>query len=1141
VQKLVAFEFIDVAEGAVKALEKLAADHAPLMLKEGVMTALANLVGFFDSESQKRVLNVLNHCALAVSEPELFHTFVEPALTSLLLLFQGDLADKLLIFFRFLLESLAEGSGRDPVQVKSYAEALSVSLLRPLWELLNAQPRLSPKIFEVLARLAAASSMVTAKILSLGVVAGLKASLSFEVASEAELEFLTSAFKLLGALLPESPEVSQTDSEKRCMYTNQPQLLFSIAQAVAPRVLQQFDFLVSRDLRHMALQVFLRVLVLVDSDTMSSLVNPVQLAVLIQELLYGHDSVCVRYALKLVVLAYEKAPTLYSPPFLREGVIARIADWTEPKEERPQAPDSLFEIFFRSEERMQSLSSDTDHRFQRRLSELRRSSSNSALRSRIHRPSSSRSGSNDIVTLSKKALKLHSRFGTETSSKICSELARLSSALGQKLYSTEAVLKWVMTFLDASEGVTSYELFNSGLVDALWSWLTQGLENLRLLQSVCCHTGNFERLLQLLISALRYSETFKANKSYTSPSRTIASLVFCDDAFTEPAIEAKGRIFRGLEPFSVTLDLSASLEALEADLLRVSSAEDFEQLRYSNEGRARRVHLEQLLLSQVLDQGRVRELILLQADHQSSGFVPRDFRGDTRQDLAVEFSCAGTTLPKQVPLSNLPQIQLMSEGVQLEFRFVKKSRGVGQFLAPEAYYAHLLEVSKVEVEATDKITSVLRLLKLLHLANHTYDLGLSVQAFHSAKLTSLVTQVLNDFSGLGRKMLPPWALSLINSCHFLFPFALRNRLMKLSNNPEAPPIGANRARSRSGSFNRHKVTVRRGEILEGARLALVSSPYLRHTVFEYEYVGEEGTGQGPTLEFYFLLSQAIRTLPVWRQGESLFPAPTLRPDTETFTFIGRVVGKALVDDRLLDLPLSPVFWKLVFSQAVSAEDLRFVDLALSTTLKNLPSLDPEQIMSLSLFFTLPGLDAFELKPKGRSIGVTAENIQEYCSLLSKASLMQVAQATAFRQGLEELVDLDKYKQFDWNEIEDLVCGAGLEKWDLEALAEAIVPAHGYTKNSTTYVNLLTVLSQFSQQDRRLFLTFVTGSPRLPIGGFKGLVPPLTVVKKDAGDLCLPSVMTCQNYLKLPDYSDLSVLERALTYAIHEGRENFHFS
>lgn len=1148
-QKLAVFEFIDVAEGAVKALEKLATDHASLIVQEGLMTTLANLLGFFDIEVQKNVMTLLSHCAQAVASPVQYHAFVEPALPLLLPLLQGDLADKLLSFFCTLLDSLAEGCGRDPGQVKSYAESLSASMLKYLWELLNAQPRLSPKVFEVLTQLAAASCEVSAAVHNLGVVLNLKASLSFEVASKEELEYLGSAFKLLRSLLPESPEVSQTDSEKRSLYARQPQLVVSIAQAVVPRVLQQFDCLVGRDLKHIALQNFLRVLTLLAAEPLTELVNPLELAGLVQELLYSSDLICVRYALSIVVLAYEKAPSLFSPSFLREGVIARIANWTTPKLEQTRSTEYQFDTSSRPDGQTYQITRAHDHRHHRRLTELRRNSSLS-VRSRMHRVPYSRSNiTADLAALSKRALKMHSRVGAESTSKTCDELARLAVALGQKFYSSEAVLKWVMAFIEASDGVTSYELFTSGFAEALWRWLSQGLENLRLLQVVCtsslqifdrdttfdaqprcfCHTGNFEHLLQLLVSSLRYSETFKAYNPYPGQNKAIVNLVYLEKSSLETSIAYKRKVFRVADAFSLTLDFNSNLESLEADLLKINSAEDLEYLMSSNNSRQRRSHTDHITIqsySALLNYDR-------EARPRDNGF--REPSRATPHDITVEFSIDGKVLPKHIALS-----QLISEEAELQFQFVKKTPGSSVFLTHKAYYTYLLQDAKqIDLDASEPIVNVLRLLKLFYATNQAYDLGLSVHAFQSTKLTSLITQILNEFSGLGCRGLPHWANYIATSCHFLLPFSLRNRMMKLSANPEAPT--GSRARSRSGSFSRHKVTVKRGEILEAARRALCSSAFLRHTVFEYEYIGEEGTGQGPTLEFYYLLSQAIRGLPVWRQGDTLFPAPAISPDIETFTFIGRVVGKALADERLLDLPLSPLFWKLVFCQPVAAEDLRFIDMNLARQLQSLPDLDPAQIEELMLDFTLPGLDALELKPNGRNIAVTFATVDEYCELVRRASLMQVAQASAFRQGLEELIDLDKYRKFDWNEIEDLVCGSGFDKWDFSTLSEALVPAHGYSSQSTTYVNLLTVLSQFPQEERRLFLTFVTGSPRLPIGGFKGLVPPLTVVKKEAGDDCLPSVMTCQNYLKLPDYSDIHSLMRALSYAIYEGRENFHFS
>ena len=52
---------------------------------------------------------------------------------------------------------------------------------------------------------------------------------------------------------------------------------------------------------------------------------------------------------------------------------------------------------------------------------------------------------------------------------------------------------------------------------------------------------------------------------------------------------------------------------------------------------------------------------------------------------------------------------------------------------------------------------------------------------------------------------------------------------------------------------------------------------------------------------------------------------------------------------------------------------------------------------------------------------------------------------------------------------------------------------------------------------------------------KASEPPYT------SDDYLPSVMTCVNYLKLPDYSTLEILRERLQLAIREGQGAFHLS
>ena len=58
---------------------------------------------------------------------------------------------------------------------------------------------------------------------------------------------------------------------------------------------------------------------------------------------------------------------------------------------------------------------------------------------------------------------------------------------------------------------------------------------------------------------------------------------------------------------------------------------------------------------------------------------------------------------------------------------------------------------------------------------------------------------------------------------------------------------------------------------------------------------------------------------------------------------------------------------------------------------------------------------------------------------------------------------------------------------------------------------------------------------------------MTVVKKqpelkyENQDEYLPTVMTCQNYLKIPEYSSTKVLREKLFLAMEEGGNAFHLS
>ncbi len=114
------------------------------------------------------------------------------------------------------------------------------------------------------------------------------------------------------------------------------------------------------------------------------------------------------------------------------------------------------------------------------------------------------------------------------------------------------------------------------------------------------------------------------------------------------------------------------------------------------------------------------------------------------------------------------------------------------------------------------------------------------------------------------------------------------------------------------------------------------------------------------------------------------------------------------------------------------------------------------------------------------------------------------------------------------------------------LQSAFKADHGYESGSRIIQILIEMLCGFNRQERRQFLSFVTGSPRLPLGGFKALEPSLTIVRKTVASTenvnnCLPSVMTCAHYLKVPEYRDISAMRGRFLFAMKEGQGSFHLS
>jgi len=264
--------------------------------------------------------------------------------------------------------------------------------------------------------------------------------------------------------------------------------------------------------------------------------------------------------------------------------------------------------------------------------------------------------------------------------------------------------------------------------------------------------------------------------------------------------------------------------------------------------------------------------------------------------------------------------------------------------------------------------------------------------------------------------------------------------------------------------------------------------------------------------------------------------------------LGEEVPLTLASLKMVDAPLAKSMSKLqafVDAKLEIEANAKLTPAAKRAALSTI-SVDGTKLEDLALDFTLPGYD-LELRDGGKDINVDASNVEEFLrdvldTLLGRGAQLQVQ---AFREGFSKVFPVIDLQSFTADEL-SMMFGNAEEDWSIETLTETIKADHGFNLDSRAIRDLVHVMASYDATTRREFLQFISGSPRLPVGGFRGLNPPLTVVRKPheaplRPDDYLPSVMTCVNYLKLPEYSSKEVMRRKLQTAIQEGVGSFHLS
>lgn len=266
-----------------------------------------------------------------------------------------------------------------------------------------------------------------------------------------------------------------------------------------------------------------------------------------------------------------------------------------------------------------------------------------------------------------------------------------------------------------------------------------------------------------------------------------------------------------------------------------------------------------------------------------------------------------------------------------------------------------------------------------------------------------------------------------------------------------------------------------------------------------------------------------------------------------YEFLGRILGKAIFEKIMVELPLAGFFLaKLLASKHSSDVDLHNLESLDPVLYKNLVYLKNYKgdVADLNLDFTISNNElgeheVVELKPGGSKIPVTRENKIEYVHLVADYRLNKQirAQCAAFKRGLAQLIDLDWLRMFDPRELQILISGAPT-MIDISDWRRHTIYANGYTDDSEVIKNFWRVVESFDEGQKRKLLKFATSCSLPPLLGFKDLVPQFAIAPSE--EARLPTASTCMNLLKLPECEDENAMRSKLLYAI-ESNSGFELS
>ncbi|EPY81720.1 guanine nucleotide exchange factor p532 isoform 1-like protein [Camelus ferus] len=271
------------------------------------------------------------------------------------------------------------------------------------------------------------------------------------------------------------------------------------------------------------------------------------------------------------------------------------------------------------------------------------------------------------------------------------------------------------------------------------------------------------------------------------------------------------------------------------------------------------------------------------------------------------------------------------------------------------------------------------------------------------------------------------------------------------------------------------------------------------------------------------------------------PSACLDEHLMQFKFLGILMGVAIRTKKPLDLHLAPLVWKQLCCVPLTLEDLEEVDLLYVQTLNSILHIEDSGITEESFHEMIP-LDSFvgqsadgkmvPIIPGGNSIPLTFSNRKEYVERAIEYRLHEMdRQVAAVREGMSWIVPVPLLSLLTAKQLEQMVCG--MPEISVEVLKK-VVRYREVDEQHQLVQWFWHTLEEFSNEERVLFMRFVSGRSRLP-ANTADISQRFQIMKVDRPYDSLPTSQTCFFQLRLPPYSSQPVMAERLRYAINNCR------